>query len=260
MYTVLCDMEWRPNTVVWILYFPGVSVQTALPVYAHRALRQMCGSVAGRGSSIGAATRRTTIAGPENVHFDYTEFPMEAYARSKNAAAPAQAPAPPIAPAFTTKGAVPKKPDPAPTFVRVAPKPPANGASGSATSARVGAAKAFLDSLCDRPDTSVIASSLFASLKKRRAEATDRDSVKKTPWDMSVKHKTPEMTDVELETFINTVVRGSKPEKAAKALEKLEAIHGFFALLFDDVETSYSPPCARKRKEPTPEPEDDFDV
>ena len=92
MYTVLCDLEYRPESIVWILYFPGVAVQTAVPVYMHRCFRHMCGSVAGRGSSIGTATRRTTVAGPNNTNFDYTEFPTEAYARSKNAVAPIIAP------------------------------------------------------------------------------------------------------------------------------------------------------------------------
>lgn len=268
MYTVLCDMEWRPNTIVWILYFPELTVQTALNVYVHRALRQMSGS--GRGSSIGNATRRTTIAGPDNVHFDYTEFPPEAYARPKKTAGDPTPPQPPIPAAFTTKGAAPKKaadPPPPKKAKPADPEPPVFArakpvavASGSGSSSHVKTAKAFLDYLCERPDTAVMASSLFASLKKQRAESSDREAVKKTPWSIHPKSKTHEMTDVELETFIGTVVRKTQPEKANKAIEKLEAIRGFFGLLFDDVEGSYSPPTLRKRKEPSPEPEDDFDV
>lgn len=82
MYTILCDTDWRPSTIVWILYFPDVPVQKALPVYIHRALRQMY--TAGReNATIGKPARRKTTAGPADAHFDYTEFPAVAYARPK---------------------------------------------------------------------------------------------------------------------------------------------------------------------------------
>ena len=121
MYTVLCSADWTNDDVVRILYFPNVGVQNALPKYAHRAFRQMCGGIAGRGCSVATATRRCTIAGPNNVRFDYTEFPDEAYSRPKRSHAEANADPPPPKPAvraqdppphvpgFSTKGAPSKK-------------------------------------------------------------------------------------------------------------------------------------------------------
>ena len=71
----------------------------------------MCGGIAGRGCSVGLATHRTTIAGPDNVHFDYLEFPEDAsYSRPKKPQAAEAAEAPKKPEAAEDDAEAPKKP------------------------------------------------------------------------------------------------------------------------------------------------------
>ena len=142
---------------------------------------------------------------------------------------------------------------PQPIFAR-APAAKASVAGGSKK-----AIEAHLDVLCTQPDTGVIVRSLLETMKRRRVEAPAQ--FKKTPWVMSVDDKTPGMTDTELEEFIQTKVRQIDSKTADKAIERLNAIHGFFGLLYGDVDQNYAPPqIPKKAADPPPPPANVFDM